>query len=83
MSESPPTTFYPPPELREFIDAMRSIKHYSMSTQIVLVLLDWQDKWFKEHSIDEYERILEDMETDKIELEIMQERIKKAKAKRR
>lgn len=78
MYDNPPTTIYPPPELREFIDAMRTQHRNpcSMSTQIIMVLLDWQEKWFKEHSMGEYERILEDMETDKIELEIMHERVK-------
>lgn len=79
-----PTTIYPPPELREFIDAMRSRhrKPVSLSTEIVLMLIDWQEKWFNEHSMDEYKEILEDKETDEIELEIMREKIEKAKERR-
>lgn len=79
MVRNPPTTVYLPVELREFVDAMRNVKHRSVSTQIVLMLLDWQDQWFEKHSTDEYERILEDKETDEIELEIMKERIKQRK----
>ena len=87
MKDESTLSVYVPPELREFVDVMRR-QHKtstgktlpcSLSKQIVIMLLATQDKWLEEHDVDEYERMLEDMETDKIELEIMNEKMNKSR----